>query len=138
MGVIPVLGGAATVPAINGPGQRGMTLLSFLFAIAIFGVVGTLALRLIPVYLNHFKVMASLEALQNQPDWASSSREQIVGMLQKHWDIDSVDGLTPRDVEVARDGRNTRVRVAYDVTKPFFHNIDLVIHFDEVIEAETR
>lgn len=138
MGAIPALGNPAIVPAIIGPGQRGMTLLSLLFAIAMFGVVGTLALRLIPVYLNHFKVMASLEALQNQPGWASSSREQILGMLQKRWDIDSVDGLTPRDVLVAKQGHNLQVRVTYDVTKPFFHNIDLVIHFDEVIEAETR
>lgn len=138
MAVVPVSGVHGAVPVVHGPGQRGMTLLSFLFAIAIAGIIGTLALRLIPVYLNHFKVVASLEALKNQPDWTASSREQIIGMLQKRWDIDSVDGLTPRDVVVAKTGRTTQVRVVYDVTKPFFHNIDLVIHFDEVIEAESR
>lgn len=137
MGGMPFSEDPAAPPVI-GSGQRGMTLMSFLFAIAMAGVVGTLALRLIPVYLNHFKVVSSLDALKSQPDWETSSREQILEMLQKRWDIDSVDGLTPRNVVVSKTGRNTQVRVAYDVTKPFFHNIDLIIHFDEVIEAESR
>ena len=118
--------------------QRGMTLLSFLVTIAVAIVLGTLALRLLPAYLNNYKIKSSLEALQSQPEWASRSREDIIGSLQKHWDVDSVDDVTARDIAITREGRNTRVRVAYDVTRPFFRNIDLVIHFDEAIEAAER
>ena len=118
--------------------QRGMTLLSFLVTIAVAIVLGTLALRLLPAYLNNYKIKSSLEALQSQPEWAARSREDIIGSLQKHWDVDSVDDVTARDIAITREGRNTRVRVAYDVTRPFFRNIDLVIHFDEAIEAAER
>jgi hypothetical protein len=122
----------------NAMPQRGMTLLSFLVFIAIAGLLGTLALRLAPVYLNHFKVVSSLEALQNQPDWAASSREQILGTLQKRWDVDSVDDVTAKDVTVSKNGQALRVQVTYAVTRPFVRNIDLVVHFDEVIEAVPR
>ena len=118
--------------------QRGMTLLSFLVMMAVAIVLGTLALRLLPAYLNHYKIKASLEALQSQPEWASRSREDIIGSLQKHWEVDSVDDVTARDISITREGHNTRVRVAYDVTRPFLRNIDLVIHFDEAIEAAER
>jgi hypothetical protein len=64
--------------------------------------------------------------------------EEIISSLQKHWEVDSVDDVTPRDIAITREGRNTKVRVAYDVTRPFFRNIDLVIHFDEAIEAADR
>jgi len=107
-----------------------------MMAVAI--VLGTLALRLLPAYLNHYKIKASLEALQSQPEWASRSREDIIGSLQKHWEVDSVDDVTARDISITREGHNTRVRVAYDVTRPFLRNIDLVIHFDEAIEAAER
>ena len=118
--------------------QRGMTLLAFLVTVAIAIVLGTLVLRLLPAYANHYKVKSSLEALQSQPEWASRSREEIISSLQKHWEVDTVDGVTPRDIAITREGRNTRVRVAYDVTRPFFRNIDLVVHFDEAIEAAER
>ena len=123
---------------VSRPSQRGMTLLSFLVSMAIAIVLGTLALRLLPAYLNHFKIKSSLEALLSQPEWASGSREDIIGSLQKHWEVDSVDDVTARDISITREGRNTRVRVAYDVTRPYFRNIDLVIHFDEAIEAAER
>lgn len=118
--------------------QRGMTLLSFLVMMAVAIVLGTLALRLLPAYLNHYKIKSSLEALQSQPEWASRSREDIIGSLQKHWEVDSVDDVTARDISITREGHNTRVRVVYDVTRPFLRNIDLVIHFDEAIEAAER
>ena len=123
---------------ISRSSQRGMTLLSFLVTMAVAIVLGTLALRLLPAYLNNYKIKSSLEALQSQPEWASRSREDIIGSLQKHWDVDSVDDVTARDIAITREGRNTRVRVAFDVTRPFFRNIDLVIHFDESIEAAER
>lgn len=118
--------------------QRGMTLLSFLVTVAIAIVLGTLVMGLLPAYVNHYKVKASLEALQSQPEWASRSREEIISSLQKHWEVDSVDDVTPRDIAITREGRSTKVRVAYDVTRPFFRNIELVIHFDEAIEAAER
>ena len=123
---------------ISRSSQRGVTLLSFLVTMAVAIVLGTLTLRLLPAYLNHYKIKSSLEALQSQPDWASGSREDIIGSLQKHWDVDSVDDVTTRDIAITREGRSTRVRVAYDVTRPLFRNIDLVIHFDEAIEAAER
>lgn len=122
----------------NAARQRGITLLSFLVGIAIAGLLGTLALRLAPVYFNHFKVMSSLEALQSQPDWAAGSREQILSTLQKRWDIDSVDDVTTKDVTITRNGQVFRVQVAYAVTRPFVRNIDLVVHFDDAIEAVAR
>jgi Tfp pilus assembly protein PilE len=115
-----------------------MTLLSFLVTVAIAIVLGTLVMGLLPAYVNHYKVKASLAALQSQPEWASRSREEIISALQKHWEVDSVDDVTPRDIAITREGRNTNVRVAYDVTRPFFRNIELVIHFDEAIEAADR
>lgn len=118
-------------------GQRGMTLISFLLAVSIAALLGTLAFRLIPIYLNHMKVVASLESLKSQPQWASGTRDEILRTLQKHWDIDSVDDVMARDVTITKEENNrlVKVRVKYDVQRTFIRNIDLLVHFDDSVEA---
>jgi hypothetical protein len=135
---LPLVGALTRAHYERSGNEAGMTLLSFLVLVAIGGLLGTLALRLAPVYLNHYKVLASLNALKNQPEWTASSREQLVGTLQKRWDIDSVDDVTAKNVTISREGQTVKVQVTYDVTRPFVRNIDLVVHFDEAIEAVPR
>ena len=118
--------------------QRGMTFLSFLVTVAVAGLIGKLALTLIPVYLNHYKVIASLESVRANADWSGRSREDLLNSLQKRWEVDSVDEVTTRNVGLTRDAHGTQLRINYDVTRPLFRNIDVVVHFDEFIEAPSR
>ena len=118
--------------------QRGMTFLSFLVTVAVAGLIGKLALALAPVYLNHYKVIASLESIKANADWSARSREDLLNSLQKRWEVDSVDEVTTRNVGLTRDAQGTQLRITYDVPRPLFRNIDLVVHFDESIEAPSR
>lgn len=118
--------------------QRGMTFLSFLVTVAVAGLIGKLALTLAPVYLNHYKVIASLESVKANADWSGRSREDLLNSLQKRWEVDSVDEVTTRNVGLTRDAHGTQLRINYDVTRPLFRNIDVVVHFDEFIEAPSR
>lgn len=122
------------------PGRRqaGVTLTGFLLLAAVAALAGKLLLSLLPVYLDHFKVVAALESLQAQPDWPSRSREEVLATLQKRWEVDSVTYVTAPDVTISSEGRLTRVRIAYDVARPFIRNIELLVHFDDAIEAEPR
>ncbi|MFN5746698.1 MAG: DUF4845 domain-containing protein [Methylococcaceae bacterium] len=113
-----------------------MTLFNFLIVIAVSGFLATLTLRLLPVYLNHFKVKAALASLSAQTGIAVMSREDIMTALQKRWDIDSVSDVTREQVVISREGGRIRVRVAYDVIRPVMGNVDALVHFDDSIEAD--
>jgi hypothetical protein len=116
-------------------GQRGMTFISFLLMVGLIGFFTTLILKIGPVYLEHFKVKSALSALTADRDLASRSREEILKSLGKRWDIDMVDSVSMDDVSITRDINRVSVRVAYDVVKPLFGNVDVVVHFDDTIEA---
>ena len=115
--------------------QQGMSLPGLLVMLLVASLLGSLALKLIPVYLNHYKVVAALESVESQPDWSSLPREALIERLQKHWMVDAVAHVTPRDILLSREGRTIVLRVSYDVTQHWFRNIDLLIHFDDSIEA---
>lgn len=116
-------------------GQRGMTFISFLLAVGLFGFFVTLVLKIGPIYLEHYKVKSSLEALKTDRELASKSREEILKSLGKRWDIEMVNSVSTSDVAVTRDINQVSVRVAYDVVKPLFGNLDVLVHFDDAIEV---
>jgi hypothetical protein len=103
--------------------------------VGLIGFFTTLILKIGPVYLEHFKVKSALSALTADRDLASRSREEILKSLGKRWDIDMVDSVSMDDVSITRDINRVSVRVAYDVVKPLFGNVDVVVHFDDTIEA---
>lgn len=115
--------------------QRGMTFLSFLLVVGLIGFFTTLVLKIGPVYLEHFKVKSSLSALKADRDLPSRNREEILRSLEKRWDIDMVDSVSKDDITITKDINQVSVRVAYDVVKPLFGNVDVVVHFDDIIEA---
>ena len=124
--------------AAQAPRQRGMSLISFVVVLTVAGLFGTLTLRLVPVYLNNYKIKTSLEAIKSQPELAAKSRGEILGSIQKRWDVDSVSDATINDVIVTKSPEELQVRVTYDVVRPFVSNIDVVVHFDEAIEVNLR
>lgn len=119
-------------------GQRGLTFISFLLLIGLIGFFTLLILKIGPAYLDHYKVKSSLEALKADRDLASRSREEILRSLEKRWDIEMVDSVSKDDVTITRDIHQMSVRVAYDVVKPIFGNVDVVVHFDDAIEVSSN
>ena len=126
------------MPGIDGRFSRqgGLSLVGFLLVVMVAGLLGSMVLRLVPVYLNHYKIKASLESIRSQPDLAMKTRGDIMGSLQKRWDIDTVNDVTSDDVTVTKAPGELQIRVVYDVVRPFVGNIELLVHFDETIEAE--
>lgn len=115
--------------------QRGMTFIGFVLLMILIGFVAMLALKLTPIYLDHYKVVASLESLASDKDLASRSRNEIIASLGKRWEIDMIDSVTKDDVVITKDINHLKIQIVYDVTKPIMGNVDVLIHFDDAIEV---
>jgi hypothetical protein len=115
--------------------QRGMTFLGFVMLMCLIGFFSMLIIKIGPIYLDHYKVVASLEGLKADPDLPSRSKQDILSSLAKRWDIDMVSSVTKDDVYVAKEMGKVTVQVAYDVTKPIMGNIDVLVHFNDSIEV---
>jgi len=118
--------------------EKGNTFVGFLLKITMYGFLVLLILRIGPIYLEHYKIIESLESLKSDQDLASRSREEIMVMLQKRWDVNGVDTVTKENVTITKDLDGVSVRVAYDASQHIMGNIDVVATFDDVIEVENH
>ena len=118
-------------------GQGGMTLIGFLLMFLLIGFFALLVIKIAPLYLEHFKIVSSLNAIKSEPGWADKSKDEIQKMLQRRWDINSVDTVVAnKDVQYAREGGRVKVRVAYEAVTHIMGNVDVLLTFDDMIQSE--
>lgn len=115
--------------------ERGMTLISFLILAAIAGFLIMLTVKIGPIYLDHYNVVASLQALKSDPDLFDRSKDEIYRSLEKRWDINYVEGITKDNVIITKDYQKLVIQVKYDVIRPIMGNVSALVQFDDSIEA---
>ena len=115
--------------------QRGVTFIGWLFLLIPVAIVGYLAIRLIPVYLNYMRVAHSVEQTATEmktDDVATLTPLLIRATLGKHFDIESITFPDVKDVTVTRDGTGWTIEAKFEDTAPLFGNVSMVVDFDKV------
>lgn len=118
--------------------QYGISAVSMALLLLIGGFLLLLGLRLMPIYLEHWKVVSSLESLSNEPELAAKTGPEILDLLMKRLDVNDVDNVSKENVEIKRADTSVSVRVKYEVRKELIGNIDAVAKFDDSIRAVAR
>lgn len=110
--------------------QSGMSLLSLMAVLAILAMVFTFAIRLVPVYLQHFNVVASLKNVAAEArNGGPTAKADIRNAMLRQFSVNDIDlGRDVITVNTTKDKR-TEIVVDYEIRKPLLANIDLVIHF---------
>jgi hypothetical protein len=114
---------------------RGITLIGFAIMLCVVGFFAYLAMRLIPVYVEYFGVVKSMEAVRSEPGAAQRPIEQIRRDLGAAFDGQYVDPDTvaPQSIQLKRESGGATLRIAYEKRVPFVYNIDLVVSFDKTV-----
>ncbi|MGH8258943.1 MAG: DUF4845 domain-containing protein [Steroidobacteraceae bacterium] len=114
--------------------QRGITLLGWLILLIPVALVVYAGIRLTPVYLNYMNVARSLDetASSYAAEGATVTPDQIRNSLSKHFDVDSIDFPTVKDVTIQRNGAAWVIEAKYEDVAPLFANVSLLIDFDKV------
>src|SRR5688572_10129295 len=95
--------------------QRGITMIGWLFLLVPVAILGYAGIRLAPIYLNYMKVARSIEQTGTQlKEEEALTPQAIRKTLEKHFDIQSIDYPTVKDVEVRREDQVWLVRAAYE------------------------
>ena len=71
--------------------QAGMTAIGMVLMLILVGFVALIAIRVIPMYMDHFMVVGSLESLEQDPEVAGMSAPQLRKRLQRRFDVNSID-----------------------------------------------
>ncbi|BAZ93468.1 DUF4845 domain-containing protein [Thiohalobacter sp. COW1] len=114
--------------------QQGMTLLGWIIVLGLIAFFVLLTLRLLPNYLENFKVAETLASLKNEPDITRKSPAEIRKLIDRRFIINDVTRIEARDVTVTNDKGRVTVRAQYEIRVPVLGNVDAVTKFDESVE----
>lgn len=115
--------------------HAGKTLIGWMFTIAILGFFVLLFLRLLPGYLEFYKVKGVLESLERQPGLTSYSIPEVRKLIRRRLEINSVEHVRARDFRIEKHEGRLTVRVRYEVRVPVLGNVDAVEKFEDRIEV---
>lgn len=115
--------------------QRGITLLGFACVLAIAGFFALIAMRLIPVYIEYYGVVKSMEQVKSEPNSANKSLDDIRRSLSLKFNLQYVDDDTilPQNIHITRQGAVTTLRISWEKRVPFVYNVDFVASFDHSV-----
>lgn len=114
--------------------QRGMTFISWLLVLGVAGFFATIALVLVPIYLEHYEVKFVLEQFGEDRELGKKSTGEIRDLMKRRLKINGVYDFNVKDnVKVTREKGRTTVRVKYEVRRTVVGNVDVVVHFDDAV-----
>jgi len=116
--------------------QRGMTFIGLLMILALVGVLGYAGIRLVPVYLNYMKVTRTLEQVAVEFKGEPADPGRIRTALDRHWTIEDISEVTPKDIEITKEGDGVVMHASYSQSVSFLGNVSLTATFDKTVPIE--
>jgi hypothetical protein len=117
--------------------QAGMTMWGMLFVLGTLAFILFLFFKLLPPYLDDFKIKSALESLNRQPDAGSLTLPEVKEAIRKRLEIDSADDLFDLNkiLTVEPRGKMKKIRINYESVVPMAFNVSALINFDHAIEV---
>jgi len=113
-----------------------MTLIGLLFVLGMAGVIVYAGIRILPLYLNYMKVARSMDATASEFRGDSVDQAALRRTLEKHWQIEDIDSVDAKDVEITKDDSGAMMHVAYDDSAPYIANVSISVHFDKTVKVQ--
>lgn len=109
--------------------QVGATMFGMMFVAAALVFLALIAMKVFPAYQEYYSVKTVLAALNKEP-LSSMSKKEIQESFNKRADTSYVTVVTGTDLTIEKNSAGETVAsVEYQVIKPLFGNISLLIDF---------
>ena len=116
--------------------QRGATFIGMVVIILILGAGVYAGIRLVPVYLEYTKVARALEQVREEESDNETNVRMIRNALEKRWDVEDIESIDWKDVEIRKVDGGFEVEAAYDAERPFAGNVYLLVRFDKLVTVQ--
>lgn len=113
--------------------QQGMTAIGFVIMAVIVALIGFAGLKLTPVYLEHMKIVSTLNDVKEQLDGQNPSIQEIRSSINKRLVIEMVTTVKARDFKIKKTEAGYDVRIQYENRTQYVANLYLVAVFNNVV-----
>jgi len=115
--------------------QRGVTMIGWIFLLVPVAVVLYAGIRVVPEYLNYYKVVTALKETASQFKGEEGlSPAGILGAVEKRFDTGYVDEPKVKEIIVSKnEAGNWTMTADYEKTVPMFANLYLLLVFKTTV-----
>ena len=119
---------------MNRERQRGMTLIGWVIVLGLIAFFSLLALRLVPIYLDIYRIKTVLKSLPQEPFIAQKTPYEIKQMLDRKLYINYVESVQAnKDFKVEQKGNKTTVSIEHEFRTPFIGNVSLLVDYHDSV-----
>jgi anion-transporting ArsA/GET3 family ATPase len=115
--------------------QAGVTGIGWMIILGLMGFFVFLTLKMLPSYLDYFKVAAALESLEKE---TMSTPVEIRKHLERQFDVSFVTVITPKQIKIKNAGQAFNVTAKYDDRVHMVANVDIVMSYDKQVMVPKR
>jgi hypothetical protein len=115
--------------------QAGVTTIGWMIILGLIGFFVFLTLKMLPSYLDYFKVVSALESVEKE---SASSPMEIRRHIERQFDVSFVYAITPKQIKIKNVGQAFNVTAKYDDRVHLFANVDVVMSYDKQVRVERR
>ncbi len=117
--------------------QAGVTAIGWMIIIALVIMFVLLVLKLLPIYMDGFKVGSILSDIENEPSMSTMTPVMVRKTIVKRLDINMVSGVTKEHIYIDKGKNSMNVEIDYEVRENLVGNIDVVVHFQKFVTIPT-
>ncbi len=118
--------------------QQGLTLISLIFILGFVAIITLLVLKVVPIYLDHSKVVHALESIKSRPEIENQTKNQVLSALNKQFGMNYIDNIKNDNVHITSHYGYLKVQIIYHVKKHIIANLSACVDFDDSIEVGTK
>ena len=115
--------------------QKGLTGVSIIVLLVFFAFFAVALLKVMPIYFDSFKVGDVVSALKDERGLGEKPNSQIVKMILKRLDVNMVSDVTKEHIFIEKVKNEVLIDVEYEVRKPMFGNLDVIISIKKSVEV---
>ena len=115
--------------------QKGLTGISIMVMLIAIAFIAVIFLKIMPIYFDGFKVGDVVTAMKEERGLGDKSLNEIKTMILKRLDVNMVTDVTKEHIFIDKIKNEIFIDVEYEVRKPMFGNLDVIISFKKSVEA---
>lgn len=121
--------------------QQGFSIFGLIFLIAVIGAVVSVAIKIVPHYLDFVTIADATRQTLEQPRTGLMRQEKIMEMISKQLSINNIrlSELGDNAIRVRREDGNLIADIAYTIIEPVYSNdeftLELTMNFERSVES---
>jgi cytochrome c oxidase assembly protein Cox11 len=113
--------------------QRGMSITSWVFVIAVTLFFTLLGIKMVPTYMEFYSISGILESIKEDRSLKNATPRHVRKIFDRRIDINSIYDFDPKSLKFSvgkgESKGKTVMEVEYEVRKKMAGNVDVVMSF---------